>query len=94
MAIAVLGYTGPESGQVGESLALEDGVRANMKVFVLSQVYSESADITCGQARASKPKSQKLKKKSTVRLSPDDDSLNHHVVRINYITIASSIMTC
>ena len=54
-------------GQVGENLALEDGVRTNIKAFVHSQVYSESADITCGQARASKW--QKLKKKkSTIRL--------------------------
>ena len=51
-----------------------------------SQVYSESADITCGQARASKWQKLKKKKKSTICLPADDDSLNHHVVRTNYIT--------
>ncbi|KAJ4930797.1 hypothetical protein JOQ06_025105 [Pogonophryne albipinna] len=54
-----------------------------MKAFVLSIVYAESADVTCGQARAFKW--HKLKKKSTVRLPPDDDSLDHHVERTNYI---------
>jgi len=27
-----------------------------------------------------------MKKKSTVRLPPDDDTLNHHLERTNYIT--------
>ncbi len=78
----------PESrellGRVGESLELEEDVRAHMKAFVLSKVYAESADVTCGQARASKW--HKLKKKSMIRLPPDDDSLNLHVERTNYIT--------
>jgi len=71
-------------GRVGESLELEDEVRADMKAFVLSKVYAESADVTCGQARASKW--HKLKKKSMIRLPPDDDSLDLHVERTNYIT--------
>ena len=79
--------TNPETRQllrrVGENLVLEDRVRAEMKAFVLSIVYAESADVTCGQARASKW--HKLKKKSTVRLPPDDDSLDHHIERTNYI---------
>ncbi len=33
-------------GQVGENLELEDGVRADMKEFVLSLVYGESADVS------------------------------------------------
>ncbi|MES9880814.1 MAG: hypothetical protein ABW185_08030 [Sedimenticola sp.] len=70
--------------RVGETLELEDDVRADMKAFVLSNVYSEIADVTCGQARASKW--HKLKKKSTIRLPPDDDTLDHHVERTNYIT--------
>lgn len=70
--------------RVGESLQLEDEVRANMKAFVLSKVYGESANATCGQARASKW--HKLKKKSTMLLPPDDDSLDLHVQRTNYIT--------
>ncbi len=71
-------------GQVGESLELRDEVKADMKAFVFSKVYAESADATFGQARASKW--HKLKKKSTVLLPPDDDKLNHHLERTNFIT--------
>ena len=70
-------------GRVGERLELQDSVKADMKAFVISNIYGESADVTCGQARASKW--HKLKKKSTIRLPPDDDSLNLHVKRTNYI---------
>ena len=71
-------------GRVGESLKLKDEVRADMKAFVLSIVYGQSANVTCGQARASKW--HKLKKKSTILLPPDEDSLDRHVERTNYIT--------
>ena len=63
--------------QVGESPVLDDKVRKYMTVLVLSHVYAESADVTCAQARASKW--HKLKKKSMIRLPPDDDSLDLHV---------------
>ena len=69
--------------RVGGSLELDEEVRSDMRAFVLSKVYAETA-VTCGQARASKW--HKLKKKSTIRLPPDDDSLNHHIQRTNYIT--------
>ena len=79
--------TDPEArellARVGENLELEDEVRSEMKAFVLSIIYAESADATCGQARASKW--HKLKRKSTICLPPDDDSLNLHVERTNYI---------
>ena len=51
---------------------------------MFSQSYGESAGVTCGQARASKW--HKLKKKCTIRLPPDEDSLDRHVERTNYIT--------
>ncbi|KAJ8365531.1 hypothetical protein SKAU_G00143620 [Synaphobranchus kaupii] len=41
------------------------------------------ADVTCGQARASKW--HKLKTKSTIPLPLDDDSLNLHIERANFI---------
>ena len=57
--------TDPEArellGRVGGRLELEDEVRADMKAFVLSNVYVESADVTCGQARASKGHKRKTK---------------------------------
>ncbi|KAL8603169.1 hypothetical protein ACOMHN_032615 [Nucella lapillus] len=70
--------------RVGKSLDLENSVKADMKSFVFSSIYGESADATCGQARASKW--HKMKRKSTFRLPPDEDSLNLHVERTNYIT--------
>jgi len=74
-------FTDPEARQllarIGENLELQEEVRADMKAFVLSKVYAESSDVTCGQARASKW--HKLKKKSMIRLPPDDDSLNLHL---------------
>ena len=46
--------TDPEArellARVGESLELEAGVRADMKAFVLVNVYGDSADGSCGQA--------------------------------------------
>ena len=78
----------PESrellGRVGQSLDLNDGVRADMKAFVLSIIYAESPNVSCGQARASKW--HKLKKKCTIRLPPDEDSLDLHLKRTNYLT--------
>ena len=80
--------TDPEArgllGRVGESLELEDEVRSDMKTFVLSKIYALSDVVNCGQARASQW--HKLKKKSTIRLPPNDDSLGLHLERVNYIT--------
>ena len=71
-------------GRIGESIDLKDSIRADMKTFVLSYIYGESGNATCKQARASKWQKMK-KKKSSIRLPPDDDSLNHHVERTSYI---------
>ena len=70
--------------RVGESMELEENVSADMMAFVLSKVYGESADFTCGQARASKW--HKLKKKSTLCLPPDENTLYQHLQRTNYIS--------
>ena len=69
-------------GGVGESLELRDEIKATMKTIVLSKIYNEDTGVTCGQARASWW--HKMKKKSTVHLPPDDDTLNHHLERTNY----------
>ena len=71
-------------GRVGESLDLGESVKDDMKAFILSKVYGESMHATCGEARASKWR--KMKKKSTLRLPPDDDSLNLLLERTNYIS--------
>lgn len=47
-------------------------VTDDMKKVVLSEIYSEGNDVSCGQARALMW--HKMKKKSTFRLPTDDDS--------------------
>ena len=78
-------------GGVGESLELRDEVKATMKTFVLSKIYNEDTCVTCGQARASWW--HKMKKKSTVRLPPDDDTLNHHLEKTNTHTHTHTRLT-
>ena len=68
---------------VGQNLQLDDNVRKNMKQFVLMKIYEENVD-SCGKARTSKWR--KMKKKSMARLPPDDDTLNHHCDRTNYLS--------
>ena len=69
--------------QVGQTLELEEELSEDMTSFVLSCVYGEREDMTCGHARASKW--HKQKKKSTMRLPPDKDTLTHHFKRVNYL---------
>ena len=71
-------------GNVGKCLNLDDATKREMEAFVLTKTYGESAGISCGQARASKWGKQK--RKSTVTLQPDQDSLSNHLQRTNYIT--------
>ena len=54
-----------------------------MKLFVLRNVYDECSNVTCGKARALKW--NKMKKKRTAQLPPDEDSLNQHLMRVNFI---------
>ena len=68
---------------VGENLVLESHVRENMKKFVLSILYGLNSEL-CSEARACKWK--KMKKKSMARLPSDDDTLNHHCDRTNYLS--------
>ena len=68
---------------VGENLQLHDDIRRNMKKFVLMKIYGENTDL-CGKARASKWRN--MKKKCMARLRPDDDTLNHHCDRTNFLS--------
>ena len=78
----------PEARQllmaVGDNITLEEDVESDMRTFVISKIYGDSTSVTCGQARSSRW--HKLKKKNTVRLPPDNDSLKHHIKRTNFIT--------
>ena len=69
---------------VGRSLQLQENSKAEMRLFVIQKVYGETDHETCGHARASKW--SKMKKKRTARLPPDEDSLNQHLERTNFIS--------
>ena len=68
---------------VGKELPLPHSVRKSMKEFVIQVIYGDCKNKTPGQARAAKWKS--IKKKSTLRLCPDTDSLNHVCDQANYL---------
>ena len=69
---------------VGKELPLSHSVRKSMKEFVIQVIYGDCNSKTPGQTRAAKWKS--IKKKSTLRLCPNNDSLNHVCDRANYQT--------
>ena len=69
---------------VGKVLPLPDATRKLMKSFVIEVIYGDSKSVTSAEARAAKWKT--LKKKSTLRLCPDDDTLNHYCDRANYLS--------
>ena len=68
---------------VGEEPELSNDVASAMKEFVLTKIYN-SEERTCASARAVKWRKQK--KKNSMYLPPDKDSLQHHLERTNYIT--------
>ena len=68
---------------VGKDIPLTDSVLEQMKRFVIRAVYGDMKSYTIREARAVKWKS--LKKKSTLRICPDDDSLKFLCERGNYL---------
>ena len=69
---------------VGGELPLSDNTRKLMKAFVIEAIYGDSKHLIPGEARAAKWRS--LKKKSTLRLCPDDDTLDHYCERVNFLS--------
>ena len=69
---------------VGGELPLSDNTRKLMKAFVIEAIYGDSKHLIPGEARAAKWRS--LKKKSTLRLCPDDDTLDHYCERANFLS--------
>ena len=68
---------------LGQEPELSEPVEAAAKEFVLSKIYHSEED-SCAAARAVKWRSQP--KKNTMYLPPDDDSMHHHLARVNYVT--------
>ena len=54
-----------------------------MNAFIIQAIYGNCKSKTAGEARAVKWKS--IKKKATIRLCPDKDSLNYICERSNYL---------
>jgi hypothetical protein len=67
----------------GAQLVLTQQVISDLEQFVLQYVYCDTKSKTLGEARAAKWRAQK--KKSTIRLVPDLDSLRPHLERANYL---------
>ena len=55
-----------------------------MKTFVIQAIYGDNESKTPGEARTVKWKT--IKKKSTLRLCPDDDTLDYFCERANYLS--------
>ena len=67
----------------GAHLPCPPNVISNLEKFVIRFIYGDSNSVTPGIARANKWRKQK--KKSTMRLIPDADSLHQHLLRTNYL---------
>ena len=69
---------------VGKERPLSDSVSKVMKTFVIQAIYGNNKSQSPGEATSVKWKS--MKKKSTLRLCPDDDTLDHYCERASYIS--------
>ena len=67
----------------GTELPATQEVMEDLERFVIRYVYCDAKSASLGEVRASKWRAQK--KKSTIRLAPDSDSLRHHLERANYL---------
>lgn len=67
----------------GAQLPAPQNVISDLEQFVIRYVYGNTKSKTPGEARAAKWRAQK--KKSTMRLMPDSDSLYQHLLRANYL---------
>ena len=67
----------------GEGLPLSDDVLNDLKSFVIRYIYGDTQSSSLNLARATKWRRQK--KKSLMRLLPDDDSLEQHIKRANFL---------
>ena len=69
---------------VGSNPDLENDTKYDMEQFLLTKIYGCTPGLSCGEARAEKWRKQK--KKNTLNLPPDSDSLDYDLQRVNYLT--------
>ncbi len=68
----------------GRELPAPEEVINDLERFVIRYIYCDSKHETLADVRAAKWRGQK--KKNTIRLAPDSDSLRLHLERANYLT--------
>lgn len=69
---------------VGRSLPVNDEVITQLRMFTLRIVYNDRVSVSLGKSRASKW--VQMKKKTTRRLPPDENSHKQRAARVNYVT--------
>ena len=67
----------------GENLQLSDDALNDLKIYVMRYVYGYVRSSSLDLLRAEKWRCQK--KKSLMRLPPDDDCLKQHITRANFL---------
>ena len=67
----------------GESLQLSDDALNDLKMYVMRYVYGDVRSFSLDLLLAEKWRCQK--KKSLMRLPPDDDCLKQHITRANFL---------
>ena len=67
----------------GESLPLSDDALDDLNTYVIRYIYGDVHSTSLELARAAKWKKQK--KNSLMRLPPDEDSLQQHIKRANFL---------
>ena len=69
---------------VGSDPDLNNDIKYDMEQFLLTKIYGCTPGLSCGEARAEKWRKQK--KKNTLNLPPDSDSLDYDLQRVNYLS--------
>ena len=68
----------------GNALPITEDIMADLKAFIVKYVYGDKKSKTISESQALKWKLQK--NRSILRLPPEDDSLELHLVRANCLT--------
>ena len=68
---------------LGESLSINDLIYEKVILFILRYVYNDKKSATLAESRCTIWR--KMKKKSTRRLPPDEDTMRLHILRCNYV---------
>ena len=78
--------------ELGESLNINEIVYAKVTLFILRFIYNDKKSKTLAESRCMIWK--RMKKKSTQRLPPDEDTLRLHILRCNYVIFLNQQYAC